>query len=168
MFWKQLLALFGMVEEIVPPDPRLKQMDLMLVIAGQLSRLIGNGYWKGRRVTWRTSKLTSVHANIFFLISAVRSTTNAVMSKTKPPQETRLSRKHADNLTAVTLDSYLVDDQGMSCQPKVIMCELLEAIDDLVNNIRTLEKTDDERFDYYLRQCTHLFVELEIIIKEYL
>lgn len=169
MYWKRFLSWFGIgVEEVTPPDPRLNEMNSMLVFADRLSRLISSGNWKGRRVTWRTSTITSVHPNIYFLIHTVRSTTNAVMAKTKPPLETRLSRKYLDNLTTLSKDNYLVDDQGMSCQPEIIMRELLGAITDLVNNILELEKTDANYFDYYLRQCTNLFGELEIIIKEYL
>lgn len=154
----------------VVPDTRLglEQFNAMLEMHGRLTRLIGQHTWKGRRVTWRTSKLESVHMNVFYLIDTVRSATNAVISKTQLSREAKLSRRYTDNLFPVTLDQYLIDEQGMTCDSETIMRELLKAIEDLVNNIRMLEQSSEEYFDYYLRQCSTLFTELEIIIKAYL
>lgn len=163
--WAKYLGLWQ--EESPPPDPRLDKMNQMLTQADRLSRLVANGNWAGRRANWRTKKLTSVHPHIYSLIHTVRSTTNAVIARSKPTVETRLSRRHLDNLHTVTLDDYLVDDKGMGVAPLVIMRELLTSITDLVGNIRKT-KEDEEYYDYYLRQCTNLFDELEIIIKTYL
>ena len=149
-------------------DPRAEKMEAMLVQLDSMQRLLDNGTWKGRRAAWRATKITSTHANMFHLINTIRSTTNAVMSKTKPQTSTRLSRKYLDNLSTTTLDGYLLDDFNMTCSPYAIMCELTSAVNDLVNNIRPLSNTDDTHYDYYLRQCTHLFTELELVIKAYL
>lgn len=158
---------FGRQDAVVP-DERLAMMETMLMYRDRLQRLIGQHAWKGRRGTWRTSKLESVHKNIFYLIDTVRSTTNAVMSKSAPPREAILSRRYLDNLYPVTLDQYLTDEAGLTCDPESIMWELCKAIEDLANNIRMLDQTDSTYYDYYLRQCSTLFGELEIIIKAYL
>lgn len=156
-------------EEAPPPDPKLDKMNQMLSFADRLGRLLSMGNWKGRQAKWRTTKLVSVHPNIYSLIHTVRSTTNAVIAKSKPTVETRLSRRVLDNCHTVSMDDYLVDDKGMGFAPEIIMRELLTSINDLVGNIRKLkEENDEEYFDYYLRQCTNLFDELEIIIKTYL
>jgi len=167
--FKKLLSWIGFGQEDAPaPDERLDKMNAMLVQMDRLRRLIAQGTWKGRRGTWRTSKFESVHQNIFYLINTVRSTTDAVLSKSPPPREATLSRRFVDNLYPVTLDGYLTDEQGYTCAPETIMRELIKAIEDLVNNIRMYDQTDSTRFDYYLRQCSNLFGELEIITKTYL
>lgn len=166
--WQKFLTFIGFgVEDAPPPDDRLDLMVSMLQHRDRMKRLIEQQTWKGRRGTWRTSKLMSVHPNIYYLIDTVRSTTNAVMSKSPPTREAKLSRRYLDNLYPVTLDNYLLDEQGMTCPPSVIMLELIKAIEDLVNNIRAIEQNDPTYFDYYLRQCSALFGELEIIIKAY-
>jgi hypothetical protein len=165
----RLLRWLGFGQGDAPaPDERLDKMNAMLVQVDRLRRLIGQHTWKGRRGTWRTSKLESVHPNIFYLINTVRSTTDAVISKSPPPREAILSRKFMDNLYPVTLDGYLTDEQGLTCPPETIMRELIKAIEDLVNNIRMYDQTDSTYYDYYLRQCSTLFGELEIITKTYL
>jgi hypothetical protein len=154
-------------EDASPRDERLDLMNSMLSQRDRMKRLIVQGTWKGRRGTWRTSKLTSVHKNIYYLIDTVRSTTNAVMSKTEPSMAATKSRRYLDNLYPVTLDNYLTDEQGLTCEPETIIRELIQAIEDLVNNIRAWEQKDGHRYEYYLRQCSHLFGELETIIKAY-
>ena len=166
---QRFLSWIGFGQEDAPaPDERLDKMQSMLNTVDRMRRLIGQGTWKGRRGTWRTSKLESVHPNIFYLINTVRSTTDAILSKTSPPKDAKLSRRYIDNLYPVTLDQYLIDEQGQTCPPETIMRELLEAIADMVNNIRMLDQTDPNNYDYYLRVCSNLFGELEIITKAYL
>lgn len=151
-----------------PADKRVDGMLTMLYYINRLAKQISNESWKGRQPHWRLTQVSSVHSNIYYLLHTVRHTTLSVMSRTKPSVETRLSRRVADNLTTVSLDSYLTDDHGMTCPPQVVMMELAVATRELVNNIRELEKTDEDYYDYYLRQCSNLFTELEIITKAYL
>lgn len=154
---------------VLPPaDKRVDGMYAMLFYINRLAKRISNESWKGRQPHWRVTKVSSVHLNVYYLLRAVRNTTLAVMAKSKPSIETRLSRRVPDNLTTVSLDTYLTDEYGMSCPPQVVMMELIVAARELVNNIRELGKTDDEYYDYYLRQCSNLFTELEIITKAYL
>ena len=169
MFWTRLKEWLGFgKEDVPPPDPRLEKMLQVTNTADRLGRLIAGGHWKGRRTSWRTAKLVSVHPDIYSLIHTMRTTTHAVISKGKPTVETRLSRRVKDNLYEKTLDAYLIDEKGMSFTPDIIMLELLKEIRILRENIMAYETTDDNRFDYYLRQCTNLFDELEYIIKAYL
>lgn len=166
---QRFLSWIGFGQEDAPaPDERLDKMQSMLNTVDRMRRLIGQGTWKGRRGTWRTSKLESVHPNIFYLINTVRSTTDAIISRTSPPKDAKLSRRFIDNLYPVTLDQYLIDEQGQTCTPETIMRELLEAIADMANNICVLDQTDPNQYDYYLRACSNLFGELEIITKAYL
>jgi hypothetical protein len=150
------------------PDPLADRMTSMLDVLGRFASLLAQHRWKGRRVTWRTSTITSVHSDIYNLIDTVRSTTHAVMVKGKPETTTRLSRRFVDNLTTTTLDGYLVDEQGMSTEPSVIMQELITAVRELVANINLCKESDAMNYEWYLAQCSNLFVELEIVFKAYL